>query len=97
MPAYREFNFSPSGEWATYSFRGYRKAIPDNLEVHSVSVRKSAERLELDAAIPVSGGDLAVAVSAVVESKPGRLSYWALKHPPGEPDFHHPDAFVAEL
>ena len=23
-PGYREFNFSPSGEWAVYAFRGYR-------------------------------------------------------------------------
>ena len=23
-PEYREFNFSPSGEWAVYDFRGYR-------------------------------------------------------------------------
>ena len=25
-PEYREFNFSPSGEWAVYDFRGYRDA-----------------------------------------------------------------------
>jgi hypothetical protein len=25
-PEYREFNFSPSGEWALYDFRGYRDA-----------------------------------------------------------------------
>ena len=23
-PEYREFNFSPSGEWVVYDFRGYR-------------------------------------------------------------------------
>jgi hypothetical protein len=33
----------------------------------------------------------------VVEEKDGLLSYWALNHPPGKPDFHHPDAFVLEL
>ena len=25
------------------------------------------------------------------------MSYWALAHPPGKPDFHHPDCFALEL
>jgi hypothetical protein len=33
----------------------------------------------------------------VIEEKSGLLSYWALKHPPGKPDFHHPDAFALEV
>jgi hypothetical protein len=36
-------------------------------------------------------------LSAVVEEKNGVLSCWPLKHPPGKPDFHHPDAFALEL
>jgi hypothetical protein len=40
---------------------------------------------------------LALALSAVVEDEHGGLSYWALKHPPGKPDFHHPDLFVLHL
>jgi hypothetical protein len=40
---------------------------------------------------------LQLALSAVVEDEQGLLSYWALKHPPGRPDFHHPDAFALEL
>jgi hypothetical protein len=36
-------------------------------------------------------------LSAVVEENNGRLSYWALAHPPGKPDFHHPDCFQLEL
>jgi len=35
-----------------------------------------------------------VALAAVIEAEDGRLSYWALRHPPGKPDFHHPDGFV---
>jgi hypothetical protein len=33
----------------------------------------------------------------VVEDYRGRLTYWALEHPPGKPDFHHPDSFAIEL
>jgi hypothetical protein len=34
---------------------------------------------------------------AVIEEADGTISYWALAHPPGAPDFHHPDCFVLEL
>ena len=33
----------------------------------------------------------------VIEEINGRKSYWALKHPAGKPDFHHPDCFALEL
>lgn len=36
-------------------------------------------------------------LSAVVEETDGTKSYWALRHPPGVPDFHHPDCFALEL
>src|SRR5688572_25798002 len=28
LPAYHEFNFSPSGEWAAYAFERYRQRVP---------------------------------------------------------------------
>ncbi len=40
---------------------------------------------------------LVVGLSAVIEDDAGRLSYWALKHPPGKPDFHHGDSFALEI
>jgi hypothetical protein len=36
-------------------------------------------------------------LSAVIEDESGALSYWALRHVPGKPDFHHPQAFAMEL
>jgi hypothetical protein len=36
-------------------------------------------------------------VSAVIEEADGTKSYWALAHPPGEPDFHDPESFVLSL
>jgi hypothetical protein len=36
-------------------------------------------------------------LSAVIEERKGAKSYWALAHPAGPPDFHHPDCFAAEL
>jgi len=40
--------------------------------------------------------NLIVHYSIEGESDEG-LSYWALRHPPGGPDFHHADCFAMEL
>jgi hypothetical protein len=36
-------------------------------------------------------------LNAIIEESDGTRSYWALAHPPGEPDFHHPDCILLEL
>jgi hypothetical protein len=94
-PAYREFNFALSGEWAAYEFERYRQGVPVQVEDPQIAVRASAGRLELDARVPADGS-LLLGLSAVIESDQG-LSYWALRHPPGEPDFHHADCLAMEL
>jgi hypothetical protein len=38
-----------------------------------------------------------LALSAVIEDTAGRMSYWALVHPSGKPDFHHADSFAYEF
>ena len=101
-PAYREFNFSLSGEWAAYAFRGYRDGGELGVEVApEIVVRRTKRRLELDAGICRDflppGRPLRLGLSAIVEDADGELSYWALRHPPGKPDFHHPDAFASQL
>jgi hypothetical protein len=101
-PGYREFNFSPSGEWAVYAFRNYRSGGELELEVApGILVRRARNRLELDAKICHDflqpGRSFRLGLSAVVEDAEGALSYWALWHPPGKPDFHHTDAFALNL
>jgi hypothetical protein len=101
-PGYREFNFSPSGEWAAYSFQNYRNA-GEMVVVREpeIWVRRSADCLELAAEfhadLPSGCRTLRLGLSAVVEQADGGLSYWALRHPPGRPDFHHLDAFALQL
>lgn len=104
--AYFELNLSPSTQWAAYRFDGYRRgtAPASVVAAPSLALRSTPERLELDAAFAFTGGaDLPDAepwrlgLSAVIEAVDGSLSYWALAHPPGRPDFHHPDCFAAEL
>ena len=96
--AYHEFNFSPSGEWAAYRFERYREGVPFAAADPKISVQRTAEILKLEARIfhPPSG-NLRLGLSAVIEETDGTLSYWALRHAPGKPDFHHRDAFALEL
>ena len=103
---YYEFNFSPSGEWAAYAFKSYRDgaAIEDNGLDPKITVRCTANNIELDAIVRLdrlqtgsSQTPLRLGLSAVIEESDGTLSYWALKHPAGKPDFHHPDSFALEL
>ena len=101
-PEYREFNFSPSGEWAVYDFSGYRNARGLENELSpGIKVHRTMDRLELGAEIIQGllphGRPLRLGLSAIVEDAGGKLSYWALRHPPGKPDFHHPDAFAIQL
>ena len=103
---YYEFNFAPSGEWALYAFRRYREpaAPPNEKLAPEITLRSSGESLQLDVSIWMdclrairAGARVGVALSAVIEDNRGGLSYWALKHPPGKPDFHHRDGFTLEV
>lgn len=100
-PGYWEFNFSPSGEWATYRFSDYRASVAEEGSVRApvTEVEGTRDRLELSAAVYLEDlmplpGELRLGLCAVIESKDGGLFYWALRHPAAEPDFHHPDSFA---
>ncbi len=80
--AYREYNLAPSGESEARAPR--------------TRIRRSARGLQVDLKIKAQGR-MRVGLSAVIEEKDGALSYWALRHPPGKPDFHHRRAFALDL
>ena len=103
---YYEFNFAPSGEWAIYRFSAYREAMTavEDARPPRISVRREAARLSLEAVIDLASLPalqdtrvLRLALSAVVEDAQLNLSYWALAHPPGKPNFHHADSFTLTL
>jgi hypothetical protein len=110
--AYYEFNFAPSTQWAAYRFGSYRneKRVASEIKAPRIAVERRSERyllhasLELDGILPPvnarQGGTDAtcrLGLSAVIEEASGNQSYWALAHPPGKPDFHHPDCYVLEV
>ena len=105
-PSYYEFNFSPSLDWAIYRFSAYREGIsPAEIgQAPRISVRRGDDGLEFQSAVRF--GHLAdlrkapylrIALAAVIEDENGRLSYWGLRHPPGKPDFHHPNGFALKV
>lgn len=98
---YFEYNFAPSGLWAAYRLDGYRagmQQLPDSAP--EFSVRRAPGALRLDARVTLPEGlpaRLKIGLSAVIEDASGQLSYWALRHAPDKPDFHHADAFALQL
>jgi hypothetical protein len=96
---YREYNFSPSGEWAAYSFTSYREGMaPLDVRPPLIETAISEDRLVVRATLQTPGrGCCRIGLSAVIEEKNGTISYWALNHPPGAPDFHHEDCFALDL
>ncbi|MDP2786546.1 MAG: DOMON-like domain-containing protein [Pseudomonadota bacterium] len=105
-PAYREFNFSPSGQWQAYAFTVYRvgdllasatnPAIECLIEPGCLTLHATLQPDDLPRGAGLSS-PLRLGLTAVVETTDGALSYWALRHAPGKPDFHHPDTFALEI
>jgi hypothetical protein len=109
---YCELNVAPSRQWALYRFDAYRTAMSsaNPSQAPEISVRRFEDRLEIDATVDLhealdlhaaldSRGPrrLQIGLAAVIEDANGTLSYWALKHAEGKPDFHGADGFVLEL
>jgi hypothetical protein len=100
---YREYNFCPSTQWAAYDFSHYRDPnradaqLPARPEIVLVPRRANRIQLTVDLSLTLTREPYRLGVSAVIEEAGGAKSYWALAHPPGPPDFHHPDCFVLEL
>jgi hypothetical protein len=103
--AYYEFNFAPSTQWAAYRFSDYRTDMRVATEINTpqITVQSNPERyllrasLQLDQLSLSRGTPLRVGLSAVIEEISGHRSYWALAHPPGKADFHHPNSFALEV
>jgi len=100
--SYLELNFAPSTRWAAYRFERYRTGMQAaDAGTPEVEVRPGPDALELSTFLHL--GDLPpdrpwrLGLSAVIETVDGRISYWALAHAPGKPDFHHPDSFALDL
>lgn len=98
---YREFNFSPSGQWAAYEFRGYRDGMTHAQLPGEPIVQAQAlhDRLIVDVRLSMHLPEepYRMSLSAVAQERTVGTSYWAVSHAGGVPDFHHPACFALEL
>lgn len=99
---YIEYNFSPSTEWALYRFSDYRKGMTEEMISRPrITCDYSESHFALNAEFDLPDGwregPFLLGPTAVIEETGSIKSYWALAHPPGQPDFHHRDCFALEL
>lgn len=96
---YLEVHIAPSGQWAAYRFDGYRQGMaPLEIDPPRIEVEAGASQLDVrvDLALP-DAGLVRLGLTAVIEAADGGLSYWALAHPAGPPDFHRAETRVLAL
>ena len=102
--SYWEFNISPSGDWNVYHFRDYRQDVREESAFATLPFRVSGNAdclslfLECNLAGIVNDKEaLETAISAVIRTSSGRISYRALRHFGTKPDFHRRDGFAIDL
>lgn len=93
---YREFNLSPSGEWACYDFAAERARGPRTLPVTSPDIQCALTDdgwllCATLAAVCLPAVPARIGLCAVLEGYDDHLAYHALRHPRDQADFHHPD------
>ena len=102
-PEYREFNFSPSGQWAAYRFTEYRERDMQfcAADVPRIDFAASADAFRLTASLPAtllpSANELQISLTCVVEGVDQGKTYWALAHCSPQPDFHLRPSFTLTL
>jgi hypothetical protein len=102
---YLELNFSPSAQWAVYTFENYRFDMgkPELVAQPIIETSTAIDSLELVVMLDLYGlpaldaDSLEIGLSAVLLEKNGRQSLWALSHPSGHPDFHNRDCFIHKM
>jgi hypothetical protein len=102
--SYWEFNLSPGGHWNVYRFADYRQGMILESAIIALPIALKVEPAVVSMAVTVDLGPivppeqpLEMAVSTVLQSQTGHLSYWALTHPGAEADFHQRDSFTLYL
>ena len=101
-PQYWEVNLSPSGDWNVYVMDAYRQV---NMREETRVQRLQFERQKhtndflLNTAVdlnPIIRVEeiLEIGVTAVIQTKIGSETYWALMHPAPEADFHLRESFI---
>lgn len=104
-PGYWEFNMSPSGDWNAYRMDAYRRiGFREEIEIYQLPFvfKKVSKRYLLDVSVDLMPilppeQEVQMGITAVLETKEGSESYWALAHPAPQADFHLRESFILPL
>lgn len=102
---YWEFNMSPSGDWNVYRMDAYRRAgFREETSIQQLQLESQREhglfRLNVTADLShiIMHDELAeIGVTAIIQTKDGNETYWALIHPAPQADFHLRESFILAL
>jgi hypothetical protein len=92
-PAYYEFNFAPSTQWAAYRFDNYRSGmrVATEMSAARIEVQSSQACYRMQASLEMDQMSILrvdrarrIGLAAVIKETSGHKSYWALAHPPGK-------------
>jgi hypothetical protein len=105
QPQYWEFNMSPSGDWNVYYMDAYRRVgfrEETSIQRLSFEMRTGTAGISLDTLVDLNlflppDQTLEFGISAIIQTRNGQESYWALAHPGREADFHLRDSFTLGL
>src|SRR5215207_3346595 len=105
QPGYWEFNMSPSGDWNVYRMDAYRRiGFRKEAEISELpfEFKKATDGVFLDVAVDLPfmshpKEQLQMGITAIIQTKDGGESYWALAHPAPYADFHLRESFTLLL
>ncbi len=102
---YWEFNMSPSGDWNVYRMDAYRRiGFREETSIQRLPFEFKRENngYSLDCSIDLSPiisteQRIQAGITTVIQTKDGKISYWALLHPTSQADFHLKESFLCSL
>lgn len=98
---YIEMNCAPNGDWNAYEFSSYREGMTTSESLSVRLIHREGSDDEVLFRVRIDGSSLRgkkwASLTAILQFQDGTHSYWALKHPGPQPDFHDKGAFIAPL
>ncbi|WP_417914690.1 DOMON-like domain-containing protein [Candidatus Electronema sp. JM] len=101
---YWEINLSPAGDWNIYAFSACRTGMREEPSVIALPFRleRQPASLRLELFVPLDAlvaqtELIELGITAVLQSRSGQMSYWALTHCASKPDFHLRESFILRL
>jgi hypothetical protein len=96
---------SPSGDWNVYRMDAYRRVgfrEETSIQQLPFEVQREDHTLTVVTTINLSpifqqNDNLEIGITAVIQTRDGKETYWALTHPAPQADFHLRESFILAL